>query len=349
MRLQCAKCHHHPYERWGQEDYYGLAGFFARLGRKSFGEPPPYYASRTRTTGEINPRTGKPVDPKLLDGPVLDVPPEEDPRQKLYDWMARPDNPFFARALCKRMWGHLMGRGLVEPVDDMRATNPPSNPELLDDLARDFVAHHFDVKHLIRTTCNSRTYQLSSSPTESNRHDQQNHARYYARRLIAEVALDAVDQVCGTRTQFNKMSRQARAVDLPHEGFGSFFLDFFDRPTRTSPCECARSTGANLQQVLHLANSGDVDEKVSGDSGRVARLIKEKVSPEAAVEELYLSAYARRPTAEELALAVGHIGRRKDPRRALEDVTGALLNGREFLFNRPSTTLTIPPRRGRLV
>ena len=140
LRLQCAKCHHHPYERWSQDDYYGLAGFFARLGRKSFGEPPPYYASRTRTTGEVNPRTGKPVEPKLLDGPVLDVPPEEDPRQKLVDWMARPDNPFFAKALCNRMWGHLMGRGLVEPVDDMRETNPPSNPELLDALAADFRA-----------------------------------------------------------------------------------------------------------------------------------------------------------------------------------------------------------------
>jgi hypothetical protein len=333
LRLQCAKCHHHPYERWSQDDYYGLAGFFARLGRKGFGEPPPYYASRTRTTGEANPRTGKPVEPKLLDGPVLDVPPEEDPRQKLVDWMARPDNPFFAKALCNRVWGQLMGRGLVEPVDDMRATNPPSNPELLDDLARDFVAHHFDVKYLTRTICNSRTYQLSAIPNSSNQSDRQNHARYYAKRLIAEVALDAVDQVCGTRTQFSKMSRQARAVELPHEGFGSYFLDIFDRPTRTSPCECARSSGANLQQVLHLANSGELDDKVSSDSGRVARMVKEKVPPEKAIEELYLAAFARRPTEEELQLALAHIGRQKEPRKGLEDVAWTLLNSREFLFN----------------
>jgi hypothetical protein len=333
LRLQCAKCHHHPYERWSQDDYYGLAGFFARLGRKSFGEPPPYYASRTRTTGELNPRTGKPVEPKLLDGPVLDVPPEEDPRQKLVDWMARPDNPFFARALCNRMWGHLMGRGLVDPVDDMRATNPPSNPELLDDLARDFVDHHFDVKHLLRTICNSRTYQLSAVPNAVNEHDRQNHARYYAKRLIAEVLLDAIDQVCETRTQFFKMSRRARAVDLPHEGFGSYLLDVFDRPPRSSPCECARSSGASLQQVLHLANSNELDDKAASDKGRVARLAKEKVAPETAVEELYLAAFARMPADDERALAVAHVRQAKDPRRGLEDIVWALLNSREFLFN----------------
>lgn len=333
LRLQCAKCHHHPYERWSQDDYYGLAGFFARLGRKGFGEPPPYYASRTRTTGEVNPRTGKPLEPKLLDGPVLDVPPEQDPRQRLVDWMARPDNPFFARALCNRMWGHLLARGLVDPVDDMRETNPPSNPELLDALAKDFVAHHFDVKHLIRTICTSRTYQLSSVPNEWNRHDRQNHARYYGKRLIAEVLLDAVDEACGTRTTFNKMSRQARAVDLPHEGFGSYFLDVFDRPPRSSPCECARSNGASLSQVLHLANSSEVEDKIAAGNGRVAKLVQGKVPADKAVEELYLAAFARYPTAEERAKAVAYVAARKDARRGLEDVLWALLNSREFLFN----------------
>ncbi|HJT79449.1 MAG TPA: DUF1549 and DUF1553 domain-containing protein, partial [Gemmataceae bacterium] len=333
LRLQCAKCHHHPYERWSQDDYYGLAGFFARLGRKGFGEPPPYYAARTRTTGEVNPRTGKPLEPKLLDGPVLDVPPEQDPRQKLVDWMARPDNPFFAKALCNRMWGHLLGRGLVDPVDDMRETNPPSNPELLDALAKDFVAHHFDVKHLLRTICTSRVYQLSSEPNDYNRHDRQNFARHYGKRLIAEVLLDAVDEACGTRTPFNKMSRQARAVDLPHEGFGSYFLDVFDRPLRTSPCECARSNGASLSQVLHLANSPEMEDRIARGDGRVAKLVKEKAAPERAVEELYLAAFARYPTPDERAKAVAYVARQKDERRGLEDVLWALLNSREFLFN----------------
>jgi hypothetical protein len=333
LRLQCAKCHHHPYERWSQDDYYGLAGFFSRLGRKSFGEPPPYYSARTRTTGEVNPRTGKPIEPKLLDGPVLVVSPEDDPRHKLVDWMAAPDNPFFAKALCNRLWGHFLGRGLVDPVDDLRETNPPSNPELLDALAKDFIAHQFDVKHVIRTICTSRTFQLSSVPNEYNEHDRQNHARFYGKRLIAEVALDAVDQVCGSRSQFNKMSKQARAVELPHEAFFSYFLDVFDRPPRSSPCECARSNGASLSQVLHLANSPDMEDKIGNGNGRVARLVQQKTPPAKAIEDLYLAAFSRVPTADELKKALAHVEKQKDPRRGLEDVTWALLNSREFLFN----------------
>jgi hypothetical protein len=231
------------------------------------------------------------------------------------------------------MWGHLLGRGLVDPVDDMRETNPPSNPELLDALARDFIRHKFDVKHLIRTICNSRTYQLSSAPNEYNQHDRQNHARYYGKRLIAEVFLDAVDQLCGTRTPFNKMSRQARAVDLPHEGFGSYFLDVFDRPPRSSPCECARSNGASLSQVLHLANSPEIEDKVASGQGRVTKLVQDKTPPEKAIEELYLAAYARYPSAEERTKTLAYVQGQKDLRRGLEDVVWALLNSREFMFN----------------
>jgi hypothetical protein len=333
LRLQCARCHHHPYERWSQDDYYGLAGFFSRLGRKSFGEPPPYYSSRTRTSGEINPITKKPIEPKLLDGPVLTVPPEEDPRHKLVDWMARPDNPFFARTLVNRMWGHLLGRGLVDPVDDMRETNPPSNLELLDALTKDFVASRFDVKHLLRTICNARVYQLSSTTNEYNAHDKQNHARYFGKRLIAEVLLDAVDSACGTKTRFSRMSKNARAVDLPHEGFGSYFLDVFDRPPRSSPCECARSNGASLSAVLHLSNSPEMDNKIGSDSGRVARLVKEKATRDQALDELFLAALSRYPTDAERQKARAYCEREPDLRRGLEDVLWALLNSKEFLFN----------------
>jgi hypothetical protein len=333
LRLQCAKCHHHPYERWSQDDYYGLAGFFARLGRKGFGEPPPYYSSRTVTTGERNPRTGKPLEPKLLDGPVLKVSPEDDPRHKLVDWMAKPDNPFFAKALVNRLWGHLLGRGLVDPVDDLRETNPPSNAELLDALAKDFIKSKFDVKHMLRTICNSRTYQLSATPNDWNIHDRQNHARYYGKRLIAEVLLDAVDQLCGTKTRFNRMSRNARAVDLPHEGFGSYFLDVFDRPPRSSPCECARSGGASLPAVLHLANSPEIEDKIANGDGRVAKMIKEKISTDKAVEELYLAAYARFPTPAEKKRLLAHVSKSNSAQRGLEDVVWALMNSREFLFN----------------
>lgn len=333
LRLQCAKCHHHPYERWSQNDYYGLAGFFSRLGRKGLGEPPPYYASRTRTTSEINPTTGKPIEPKLLDGEVLKIAPDDDPRHKLVDWMAEPSNPFFARALANRMWGHLMGRGLVEPVDDMRETNPPSNPELLDALAKDFTKSKHDVKYLLRKICNSRTYQLSSEPNEFNKHDRQNHARFYARRMIAEVLHDAIDQVTDTRTVFNKMSRTARAVDLPHEGFGSYFLDVFDRPPRSSACECARSASANLPQVLHLSMSPEIERKISHSKGRVAQLVERKVQTAEAVTELYLAAFARVPTTAERDRAVKYVQGQADARRGLEDLCWALMNSREFMYN----------------
>jgi hypothetical protein len=333
VRLQCAHCHHHPYERWSQDDYYGLAGFFARLGRKDINDSASFFVDRQPTTGEAHPRTGQPIQPKLLDGPVLQVSADQDPRQKLVDWMVRPDNPFFARALCNRMWSYLFGRGLIDPVDDIRETNPPSNPELLDALARDFRDHHFDVKHLLRTLCNSRTYQLSATPNDYNRHDRQNHARYYPRRLMAEVLLDVVDQACGTRTEFNKMPKKARAVDLPHEGFDAFFLDVFERPSRSSACECARGRGASLTQVLHLSNSQEVEDKIAADNGRVAALAQKKMPAEKAVEELYLAALARKPTPQEQKKVAEYMAKRPDPRRCLEDVLWTLLNSQEFLFN----------------
>ncbi|HWG44345.1 MAG TPA: DUF1549 domain-containing protein [Gemmataceae bacterium] len=333
VRLQCARCHHHPYERWGQQDYYGLAGFFTRLGRKSFGEPPPYYAAASPTTGEKDPLTGKTPEPKYPDGSEAKFTPEEDPRHALVDWMARPDNPFFARALVNRMWGHFLGRGLYHEVDDQRETNPPSNPELLDALARDFVRHKFDVKHIIRTILNSRVYQLSATPTPHNQNDRQNYARYYARRMPAEVFLDAVNQTTGAKGGFSGVSSNARAVDLPHEGFGSYFLDTFDRPRRVTGCECERSTGATLAQVLLLANSDEIESKIAAGEGRIARLMKEKKPLRDIIEELYLTAYSRPPTADELRRTLTHAERVDKKQQALEDVLWAILNTKEFMFN----------------
>jgi hypothetical protein len=335
IRLQCARCHHHPYEKWSQDDYYGLAGFFTRLGRKSFGEPPPYFASANVTTGEKDPRTGRAPEPKYLDGPAAKFSAEEDPRHALVDWMARPDNPFFARALVNRLWGHFLGRGLYHEVDDLRDSNPPSNPELLDALAMDFIKHKFDVKHVIRTILNSRVYQLASEPTEANRKDRQNFARFYARRMIAEVFFDAVNQAAGAKAGFSGAPSGARAVDLPHEGFGSYFLDTFDRPRRVTGCECERSSGATLAQVLLLANSDEVENKLRAADGRVAKLVEAKKSTEEIVEELYLTAYARRPTKAERDKAVAYVGREppEQRRQALEDVLWVLLNSKEFMFN----------------
>jgi len=338
VRLACARCHHHPYERWSQEDYFGLAGFFTRLGRKSFGEPPPYFAAPQPTTGEVNPLTGRTPQPKFLNGEYVECGPDEDPRQLLVDWMVRPDNPYFAKVLVNRLWGHFFGQGLVNEVDDMRETNPPSNPELLDALAQDFISHGFDLRHIIRMIVNSRVYQLSSEPTSANAEDRQNFARFYARRLIAEVLLDAVDAATGSKTRFPNTSSRSRAIDLPHEGFGSYFLDAFDRPRRVTGCECERSSAATLAQVLLLANSDEIENKLADGQGRVARAVASGASDEAIIEELYLATLSRFPSEAERAQALGYVAGQADAgpaarQEALQDVLWALLNSKEFLFN----------------
>jgi hypothetical protein len=333
IRLQCARCHHHPYERWGQEDYYGLAGFFTRLGRKSFGEPPPYYSAPRVTLGDMNPLTKKSPEPKYLDGEYAKFSAEQDPRHALVDWMIRPENPFFAKVFVNRMWGHFFGRGLVDQVDDMRETNPPTNPELLDALATGFSDHKFDMKYIVREMALSNVYALSSFPTVDNQSDMQNFARFYSRRLVAEVLHDAVDEAAGTKTNFNGMASDARAIDLPHEGFGSYFLETFDRPKRVTGCECERSAGATLAQVLLLSNSDEIENKLANGEGRVAQLIKDKKTDEQAIDELYLAALSRPPTPEELGKTVVYLTGSSNRQQALEDVLWSLLNTREFMFN----------------
>lgn len=340
IRLQCARCHHHPYERWGQEDYYGLAGFYTRLGRKSFGQPPPYYSSSQVTTGERNPLTGETPEPKYPDGDYIEFTPEQDPRHALVDWMSSPENPYFAKALVNRLWAHFFGRGLVHELDDMRETNPPSNPEILDYLAQEFIHSNFDTRHIIRLIVTSRVYALSSTPTPQNEHDHQNFARFYARRLIAEVLLDAVDQTCGSRSNFGNMRSDARAVDLPHEGFGSYFMDTFDRPRRVTVCECERSPGATLSQVLLLGNSDEIENKIASGEGRIARFYNQEMSDEqrvqatpTLVEDLFLAAFSRYPTDQERQSAFDYITLADNSRAAAEDILWTLLNSREFSFN----------------
>jgi hypothetical protein len=261
------------------------------------------------------------------------IDPDEDPRHKLVDWMAAPDNPFFSRAIANRYWAHFMGRGLVEAVDDMRVTNPPSNPELLDALAKDLIEHKFDLKHLIRTIMNSTAYQLSSEPMPGNIHDQQNYARAYPRRLLAEVLLDGICQVTGSPENYNGLPKGIRAIQLPDESVPSYFLDVFSRPTRETACECERPREANLAQSLHLLNSNEVQSKVANPNGRLAALLKEKKPDAAVVEELYLLAFARLPKAEESKEVLDYVTSQKDRKSAFEDVLWALLNTKEFLFN----------------
>jgi len=336
MRLQCAKCHHHPFEKWGQDDYYGFAAFFARVGRK-----PAVHAGRTeevifaaRTGSVQNPKTGQTMAPKGLGSAAVPVPPTADPRQKLVDWMADPANPFFARAVVNRYWSHFFGRGVVEPMDDLRQTNPPSNPALLDALADDFVRHGYDLKHLVRTICTSRTYGLSSVPNEYNAKDKQSFARHYPKRLSAEVLLDAISAITETPTAFNGLPPGTRAIELPDESVASSFLDTFGRPKRDTPCECERVSDASLGQSLMLLNSNEVQTKLGATGSRADRLVKDPRPEEQKLEELFWAAFGRAPTSGETASAVNHLAKNAQKRKdAYEDILWALINAKEFQFN----------------
>ena len=335
LRIQCARCHHHPFEKWSQEDYYGFAAFFSRVGRKKSATPG--YDRIFHTQGKPsakNPKTGNNVPPTGLGAEPLDLAVEEDPRIHLASWMSDPTNEFFAKALVNRYWKHFFGRGLVDPEDDMRITNPATNPELLNTLAAEFVKTGFDLKQLIRTITNSSVYQLSSEPNDWNKDDKQNFSRYYPKRLNAEVLLDSIDQVTGTTTNFPGVPVGTRASQLPDSGFTSYFLTVFGRPESSSACECERSSEANLAQSLHLLNSGEIQGKLTNGSGRAATLSKELERDHAdKIRELYLLSFARLPTAEEQAIATAHIEKVGDAKIAYEDIVWALINTKEFLFN----------------
>jgi hypothetical protein len=354
-RIQCAQCHHHPYEKWAQDDYWGLAAFFARvqLVNPNAKAPPKAPAkpdkSGTRVVlvpeGAVTNPQGKPyAKPRPLDGPELTVPATEDPREKLVEWMVRPDNPFFARALVNRYWAHFFGRGIVEMPDDLRVTNPPSNPELLDALAKDFAAHKYDLKHLIRTICASKVYQLSSAPNDLNAKDKQNYARYYAKRLPAEVLSDAIDQVTGIPTTFTqgRTSTPLRAIELPDEAVKTPLLAAFGKPDRASACECERSGAATLTQSLYLIGSADVHNKLKNPKSRAGLLAADPRPLADKIKEIYLCIFSRLPSAEELKVAEEFLSK---PAAAApgpaalakqwpyEDLLWALLNSKEFLFN----------------
>jgi hypothetical protein len=335
LRIQCARCHHHPFEKWSQQDYYGFQAFFSQVGRKK-GHMNGYdrIYHKYGVAKARNPKTGAEVKPTGLGGEPLDIPPDADPRDELARWMADPQNPFFAKALVNRYWNHFFSRGLVDPEDDMRVTNPASNPELLDALAQNFVEYKFDLKHLVRTIVTSQTYQLSAEPNEWNANDKQNFSRYYPKRLNAEVLLDAIDQVTASPSRFGGVPAGTRAVELPDNGFNSYFLTVFGRPESSSACECERSSEANLAQSLHLLNSGEIQGKLTNGSGLASLLGGDNNRPhQEKIRELYLLAFSREPTADELSIASAHIEKAENKKFAYEDVVWALINTKEFLFN----------------
>ena len=346
QRLACAQCHHHPYEKWSQDDYWSLAAFFGRIGRKEITLPGEYLGQPVKTTlvvtnpsGSVaNKRTNKSAPIKALDAPAIEVSEDEDPRQKLADWMTSPTNPFFAKAVANRYWAHFFGRGIVDPLDDMRVTNPPTNPELLDALSQDFVKNGFSLKHLIRTIVNSRTYQLSSTPSETNMADKQNFARYYPRRMSAEILHDAVCQLSDSPAAFGGLPQDKlapkRAIMLPDESYSSYFLDVFGKPQRISACECERVGEANLAQALHLLNSDDIQGKVARVGGRADTLAtKDKRPDDQKVDDLFLWAFSHKPNKDQKAAALAHIAKHSANKKlAYENILWALMNSKEFLF-----------------
>ncbi|HZW30404.1 MAG TPA: DUF1549 and DUF1553 domain-containing protein, partial [Isosphaeraceae bacterium] len=339
IRLECAKCHHHPFESWDQAQFYEFAAYFARIGRKGTGLSPPISGSEeliySGQSGSVkHPLTGKVLAPKPLYGSApRGEDPDADPREALARWMTAPDNPYFARVIVNRVWAELLGRGIVEPVDDLRATNPPSNGPLLDALADDFRRHEYDLKHLIRTILGSSVYALSSEPHERNLADGRNFSRHYRQRLRAEVLLDAVSDVTGVPDTFAAAPPGSRALAIWTHRVPSLFLDTFGRPDPNQDPPCERTSETSVVQALHLMNSPELQRKITSETGRAARLARSKASPRAIVEELYLLAYSRFPTTEEREVGESLFdGPKADRRAAVEDLMWALMNSAEFVF-----------------
>lgn len=341
VRVQCAQCHHHPAERWSEDDYYSFAAIFSRVGRKggfADAEVPTNEVIYLKDEGEVhNPRSGKLMQPRPLGGPDFEVSRFDDPRRNLAKWMTSPENPFFARTMVNRMWGHFFGRGIIHPIDDARSTNPPTNPVLLDELAYDFAANGYDVKQLIREITNSYAYRLSANPNETNAEDRQCFARYYPKRLSAEVLLDGISQVLDVPTVFpggpGVFPEGMRAVNLPDENVRFNFLDVFGRPARTSACECERTVDPALSQALELVNSKEIQRKLTDKNGYIEQLASNQKTHSDNVREIFVRTLSRPPRVSEVESAVKYLNSEKNRHEAYRSLVWALLATNEFMMN----------------
>ena len=337
-RLQCAKCHHHPYERLSQADYYGFAAFFARVASKNSAEFGIFGGETVvvvNQSGEVShPRSGAIMKPTPLEGEAVEH--ADDRRVALAAWLTTPDNPWFARNIVNRYVAYLLGRGLVEPIDDIRSTNPASNPEMMDLLVAEFRGSGFDVRRLMRFIMTSRLYQLDSQPDAANASDERFFSHYRVKRLGAEALLDGIDDATGVRTKFPNLPLGTRAIELPDAAAANTnpFLVTFGKPKRASVCECERTPDENLAQALHTLNGDIVATKVADGSGRVAKLIAAAKPLPECVEELYLASLARPPTAMEAAEAAEILAASPSPTEGLQDLLWALINSKHFLFVR---------------
>jgi hypothetical protein len=331
MRIQCAQCHNHPFDRWTQDEYYNFAAFFAQVGRKT-AEDPREQIIFNAGGGEVkHPVTGKDMAPVFLGGGPADV-KGKDRREVLAEWLASPKNPFFAQNFANRVWEHFFGMGIIDPVDDVRVSNPASNPELLAELARRFTESNYNFKQLVKEICMSRTYQKSTQRNESNATDERNFAHQNVRRIKAESMLDIVSQVTNTKDKFRGLPVGARAVEIADGNTSDYFLTTFGRATRETPCSCEVRMEPTLSQALNLMNGDVVNGKIQ--RGGVLKALKEqKLEPMQIVEQLYISCLVRKPTEEEKAALTPMFAEGTDTNKALEDIFWALLNSREMLFN----------------
>jgi len=348
VRMQCAQCHHHPFERWSQRDYHALTAFFTQVGRKPTAIAGEDLIFHKRGVALVeNKKTMEKVMPAALGQTPPKILPDEDPRLLLADWMGESSNPFFAKALVNRYWKHFFKRGLVEPEDDIRDTNPATNPELLEALAKHFIESEFDLKAVIRVITQSQTYQLSSMPNEHNAVDRQNFSHFYPKRLQAEVLLDSIDMLTGAKTDFADLPPGTRAISLPDNSYNRAapFLKVFGRPEGASVCECERVQSSSLAQSLHLMNSAEVKGKLAFAGGRADRLSKSEAPVAETIREIYLAAFNREPSGEELSLSEDHIVKERldaagkpiapavAKKLAYEDLLWAILSTKEFLYN----------------
>jgi hypothetical protein len=343
-RIGCARCHNHPLERYTQDDYYHFAGFFSRiridrrdrrLGSVLAVAGTPFLEPHlgTQPVGVQQPRTGKFLPPRPLDCSEVAIAPGEDPREQLAKWITDPKNEQFSGAMINRLWQHFLGVGLVEPVDDLRASNPPTNPELWRALNEDFVRHHFDLKHLMRTIMTSRTYGLSSATTPGNPTDTRFYSHYYARRLPAEVLLDAISQATGVPDHFPGYPKGIRAGQVPDPTLHSYFLSLFGRSERVTACACERNGEVTMPQLLHLQNGDNIIQKVRSPDGRLARLLREKKADAAIIEELFLATLSRPPSSEVTARVQQALAEGGDREEVFRDLFWALLNSKELAFD----------------
>ena len=336
VRLTCAKCHHHPFEKYGQEDYYGFAAFFSRVGTKNsqeFGLFGRESVVMVRSTGDVrHPKTGKNMTPAPLEGEPVDH--ELDRRIPLAEWLTSKDNHMFSEAIVNRYMSYLLGRGLVEPVDDMRATNPPSNVALMNALAQHVRDTDYDLKQLLRVILNSRLYQLSSQPTEHNHRDRKFYSHYRVKRLAAEALLDSVDQVTGHQTKFRSLPIGTRAIELPDAEYPNYFLTTFAKPRRASVCECERNPDENLAQALHTLNGDILATKLTDKNGQIAKLMATKPTLDDIVRQLYMTALCRPPSDQELQACKELRAEFENDQEFAEDLLWSLINSKQFLFVR---------------